>query len=186
MSYKTVMDETGQKFEKALSHLQQQLRGIRTGRASSALVDNLKVDYYGTPTPISQLGSISVPEPRQIVIKPFDASILKELGKTLAKSDLGVSPQDDGKVVRINLPPLSGEQRQKYSAKVKEMCEEARVALRNTRRDLNKQSDAMQKSGELTEDDNKKLHTEIQSLLKDYEGKIDETMKLKVAEIEEV
>ena len=185
MTYKTVMNDTETKFEKALTHLQQQLRSIRTGRASSALVDNLKVDYYGTPTPISQLASVSIPEPRQIIIKPFDPSILKELGKTLLKSDLGVAPQDDGKVVRLNLPALSGEQRGKYSAKVKEICEETRVAMRNGRRDLNKQSDTMKKGGEITEDENKKLHTEIQEALKKYEAKVDEVLKKKVEEIEE-
>ena len=186
MSISEVKSEGTDRFEKTLEHLKDQLKRIRTGRATTALVDNIRVDYYGTPTPISQLAAVSIPEPRQIMIKPFDASVMKEVAKAIMQSDLGSAPQNDGKLLRLNLPPLSGEQRQKYSAKVKEMCEEARVALRNTRRDLNKQSDAMQKSGELTEDDNKKLHTEIQNLLKDYEGKIDETMKLKVAEIEEV
>jgi ribosome recycling factor len=185
MSYQTVIQDTESKFEKALAHLQQQLRAIRTGRASSALVDNLKVDYYGTPTPINQLASVSVPEPRQIIIKPFDPSIMKELNKALLKSDLGVAPQDDGKVVRLNLPALSGEQRNKYAAKVKEICEETRVAMRNGRRDLNKQSDTMQKDGELTEDENKKLHGEIQDALKKYEAKVDEVLKKKVEEIQE-
>ena len=186
MSYTEVKSEGQGRFEKTLEHLKDQLKKIRTGRATSALVDNIRVDYYGTPTPISQLASVSIPEPRQIMIKPFDANILKEVSKAVMQSDLGSAPQNDGKILRLNLPPLSGEQRKKYSAKVKEMCEEARVAMRNTRRDLNKQSDAMQKSGELTEDDNKKLHTEIQNLLKDFEGRIDETLKHKVAEIEEV
>ena len=185
MSYQSVIKDTESKFEKALAHLQQQLRAIRTGRASSALVDNLKVDYYGTPTPISQMASVSVPEPRQLIIKPFDPSIIKELNKALLKSDLGVAPQDDGKVVRLNLPALSGEQRNKYAAKVKEICEETRVAMRNGRRDLNKQSDAMQKDGEITEDENKKLHTEIQDALKKYEGKVDEVLKKTVEEIQE-
>jgi len=164
MSYQAVVAETKDKFEKALAHLHQMLKGIRTGRASSALVENIRVDYYGTPTPVSQLASISIPEPRQIIIKPFDPSIMKELGKAILKSDLGITPQDDGKVVRLNLPALSGEQRNKYVAKVKDICEETRVAMRNGRRELNKQSDAMQKAGELTEDENKKLHDEIQVL----------------------
>ena len=184
MSYQSVIKDTESKFEKALAHLQQQLRAIRTGRASSALVDNLKVDYYGTPTPISQMASVSVPEPRQLIIKPFDPSIIKELNKALLKSDLGVAPQDDGKVVRLNLPALSGEQRNKYAAKVKEICEETRVAMRNGRRDLNKQADAMLKSSEITEDENKKLHSEIQDSLKKYEGKVDEVYKKKVEEIQ--
>ena len=186
MAYKTVLADGQQRFDKTLEHLRDQLKRIRTGRASTALVDNVRVDYYGTATPISQLASVSIPEPRQILIKPFDASILKEVSKAILQTDLGSAPQDDGKVIRLTLPPLSGEQRKKYSAKVKEMCEETRVAMRNTRRDLNKHSDAMKKDGELTEDENKKLHVEIQNLLKDYEGKIDETLKHKVTEIEDV
>lgn len=185
MTYDSVVKEAKDKLEKALGHLGQQLKGIRTGRASSALVDNIRVDYYGTPTPISQMGSVSIPEPRQIVIKPFDPSILKEMGKALQKSDLGVTPEDDGKVLRLNLPPLSGDQRKKYAAKVKEICEETRVAMRNTRRDLNKQADALMKDGTITEDDNKKLHETIQESLKTYEGKVDEAMKKKTEEITE-
>ncbi len=183
MSYAEINKEMIAKFDKAIAHLQHQLKGIRTGRASATLIENIKVDYYGTPTPITQVASISVPEPRQLIIKPFDISILKELGKALMKSDLGVSPQDDGKVVRLNLPPLSGEQRTKYASKVKEICEEARVSMRNGRRDLNKQSDAMLKSSEITEDENKKLHSEIQDGLKKYEGKVEEIQKKKTAEV---
>jgi len=186
MAYKTVLKDGQDRFEKTLEHLKEQLKRIRTGRASTALVDNVRVDYYGTSTPISQLAAVSIPEPRQILIKPFDASILKEVSKAVLQVDLGSAPQDDGKVIRLTLPPLSGEQRKKYSAKVKEMCEETRVAMRNTRRDLNKEADTMKKDGELTEDENKKLHDEIQTLLKDYEGKVDETLKHKVTEIEEV
>ncbi len=186
MAYDTVVKDGRARYEKTLVHLKDLLRRIRTGRASTALVENVRVDYYGTPTPINQLASVSIPEPRQILIKPFDPSCLKEMSRAIVQTDLGSSPQDDGKVLRLVLPPLSGEQRKKYGAKVKEMCEETRVALRNTRRDLNKHSDQMQKKGELTEDENRKLHDEIQTLLKEYEGKVDETMKLKVEEIEEV
>jgi len=186
MTYQAVLSDGKERYEKTLEHLRDQLRRIRTGRATTALVDNVRVDYYGTPTPISQLASVSIPEPRQILIKPFDASILKEVSKAILQTDLGSAPQDDGKVIRLVLPPLSGEQRKKYAAKVKEMCEESRIAMRNTRRDLNKHSDAMKKDGEVTEDENKKLHDEIQTLLKSYEGQVDETMKAKVTEIEEV
>ena len=186
MTYQAVLKDGKDRFEKTLGHLKDQLKRIRTGRASTALVDNVRVDYYGTPTPISQLASVSIPEPRQILIKPFDPSVLKEVSRAILQTDLGTAPQDDGKVLRLVLPPLSGEQRKKYAAKIKEMCEEARVALRNTRRDLNKHSDAMLKGGELTEDDNRKLHDEIQSLLKEYEGHVDTTMKAKVTEVEEV
>lgn len=186
MSYATVTKETNERLERALSHLHDQLRGIRTGRATSTLVDNIRVDYYGTPTPISQLAGVSIPEPRQLLIKAFDASITGEIAKAIMKSDLGIQPQNDGKVLRLTLPPLSGEQRTKYAAKVKELCEEARVAMRNGRRDLNKQADALKKDGELTEDENHKLHEEIQEALKKYESKVDDALKQKVDEVMEV
>ncbi len=186
MSYKAVLDDGRARFEKALTHIKDQLKRIRTGRASTALVDNIRVDYYGTMTPIHQMASVSVPEPRQILIKPFDPSVLKEMTKAILQSDLGTTPQNDGKVLRLTLPPLSGEQRTKYAAKVREMCEETRVALRNTRRDLNKHADTILRDGGMTEDEHRKLQTQIQDLLKDYEKKVDETMKLKVTEIEQV
>jgi ribosome recycling factor len=186
VSSKAALDEGRDRFEKALTHLKDQLKRIRTGRASSALVEGLRVDYYGTPTPISQMAQISIPEPRQILIKPFDASALKELMKAVSQSDLGAAPQNDGKVLRITLPPLSGEQRQKFAAKVKEMCEETRVSMRNARRDVNKQVDLLSKDGGLTEDEHKKLQTQVQDLLKEYEKKVDETLKAKITEIESV
>ena len=186
MSYEEILDNTRQSMEKALKHLQEVLRSIRTGRATPALVEGIRVEYYGTPTPISQLASISIPEARTIAIKPFDGSVLGDLQKALLKSDLGVSPQNDGRVVRLNLPPLSGEQRTKFAAKVKELCEESRVAMRNSRRDQNKAADQLSRSGEITEDDNRRLHGEIQDLLKEYEKKIDEVNERKTAEIMEV
>lgn len=186
MGFKEIRKDAETRMEKAVTHLQDMLRSVRTGQASPALVENIRVDYYGTPTPVSQLGSISIPEPRQIMIKPFDASILQEVSKAILKSDLGINPQSDGKVLRLALPQLSGDQRKKYAAKVKDMCEESRIAMRNTRRDLNKAADAAKKDGELTEDENKKLHDEIQSLLKDFEKKIDGVQERKTAEIMEV
>lgn len=173
-------------MDKALHHLQDLLRGVRTSRASSALVDNIRVEYYGTQTPISQLASVSIPEPRQIVIKPFDHSVLGEIGKAILRSDLGITPQNDGKVLRLQMPPLSGEQRQKYAAKVKEMCEEARIAMRNGRRELNRQADAAHKAGTFNEDDNRKLHERIQDILKEFEKKLDAVQDKKIAEIMEI
>lgn len=185
MAYAETIKETKQRYDQALAHMTEMLRGIRTGRASSALVDNIRVDYYGTPTPISQLAAVTIPEARLIVIKPFDASILKEVEKALSKSDLGAAPQDDGKVVRITLPPLSGEQREKFAHKVKDLCEEGRVAMRNVRRDMNKHADQLKKDGTLTEDEHHKLQDEIQQLLKDWEKKVDTVYEHKVAEIME-
>lgn len=186
MTYKEIMKEGGARMDKAVKHLQDMLRAVRTSQASPALVENIRVDYYGTPTPISQLGSISVPEPRQLVIKPFDASILAEIGKSIQKSDLGINPQNDGKILRLELPQLSGEQRKKYAVKVKEICEEARISMRNSRRDLNKMADAAKKESELTEDENKKLHEEIQTLLKTSEGRVDNLLEKKTKEVLEL
>ncbi|MCP3914159.1 MAG: ribosome recycling factor [bacterium] len=186
MTYQETLKDAKTRMEKALSHMGDLLRAIRTSRASSALVENIRVDYYGTPTPLAQLSQISVPEPRQIVIKPFDPSGLDLITKALMKSDLGISPENDGKVVRLNMPPLSGDQRKKYAAKAREICEEGRVSMRNIRRDVNKHADGLKKSSELTEDENRKLHDDIQSLLKEYEGKVSELQDKKTTEIMEV
>ena len=185
MSYQAIVKDTRDKMEKTLHHLQDLMRSIRTSRASSALVEHIRVEYYGTPTPIAQMASISIPEPRQIVIKPFDASALTELVKAIQKSDLGINPQSDGKIIRLSMPPLSGDQRKKYAAKVKELAEETRVAMRNARRDQNKHAEAESKGG-LTEDEHKKLQDEIQKILKEYEDKVSAVLDKKTAEIMEV
>jgi ribosome recycling factor len=173
-------------MEKALHHVQEVLKGVRTGRASTALVDHIRVEYYGTLTPISQLAAVSTPEPRQILIKPFDPSVLGEVAKSILKSDLGITPHNDGKVLRLQMPQLSGEQRQKYAAKVKEMCEEARVSMRNGRRDMNKHADTEHKAGAITEDDNRRVHDKIQEILKDFEKKLDQVQDKKIAEVMEI
>lgn len=171
------------KMDKSIHHLRDQLGTIRTGRASPALVDTIRVDYYGTPTPVNQLAHISVPEARQLLVKPFDTSALKEIEKAILTSDLGLTPQSDGKALRLSLPPLSGEQRQKLVARVKELAETAKVALRNERRDANKHADQAKKDGGLTEDANKDLHDQIQEALKRGEAKIEEILKSKTNEI---
>lgn len=183
--YDIVLEDLHEKTEKTVKHLKDQLASIRTGRASPALVDTLRVDYYGTPTPLQQLAHISVPEARQLLIKPFDASpdVIKEIEKAILKSNLGLNPQGDGKSLRLNMPPLSGEQRQKLVAKVKDIIEHTRVALRNERRDANKHADQMKKDGDLTEDQQKKAHDLIDKELKTVEAKLDESFKQKSAEI---
>jgi len=186
MSSQQILTSAKETMDKALSHLQEVLRGVRTARATPALVENIRVEYYGTMTPLNQMAAISIPEPRQIVIKPFDASALGDIGKAVMKSDLGITPENDGKVLRLQMPPLSGEQREKYAAKVKAMVEETRIAMRNGRRDLNKHADAEKKDGTITEDENRKLHDEIQTVLKDYEKKLDGIQDKKVHEIMEV
>jgi ribosome recycling factor len=186
MSTTKILGETKATMEKAVNHLHEVLRSVRTGRASSALVDNIKVEYYGTLTPINQLAAVSTPEPRQIVIKAFDPSVLDAISKAIMKSDLGITPQNDSKVLRLQMPPLSGEQREKYAAKVKSLCEDTRVAMRNGRREMNKHADAEKKSGELTEDENRKVHDQIQETLKEWEKKLDSVQEKKIAEIMEV
>ena len=186
MSTTAILKETTEAMEKALSHLKEILLGVRTARATPALVDKIRVDYYGTLTPIGQLATISIPEARMIVIKPFDATALSEVAKAIMKSDLGIAPENDGKILRIQLPPLSGEQREKFAVKVKSMCEEARVAMRNGRRDMNKLADGEKKSSELTEDENRKVHEQIQEILKEYEKKLDAVQEKKINEIMEV
>ncbi|HIG12728.1 MAG: ribosome recycling factor [bacterium] len=186
MTYDQLVKDTSSRMEKAVKHLQDHLRSIRTSQASPSLVENIRVDYYGTPTPMSQLASISVPEPRMLVVKPFDASALQEMAKAIQKSDLGINPQSDGKVLRLTLPQLSGDQRKKYAAKVKEMCEEGRVAMRNTRREMNKLADQAKKGGDLTEDDNRQLHDEIQTLLKSFEQQVDNVLENKTREVLEL
>lgn len=142
-----ILTDLKQKTDKTLAHLKDQLGSIRTGRASPTLVDTIRADYYGTSTPLNQIAHISVPEPRQLMIKPFDGSpqVIKEIERAIQKSDLGLNPQSDGKVLRLIMPPLSGEQRQKLVHKVKDLVEQNRVALRNERRDANKAADQLKK-----------------------------------------
>ncbi len=185
MTTDEILLEFEEKLEKSVHHLVEQLRGIRTGRASPALVDTIKVDYYGTMTPVNQLAQVSVPEARQLLVKPFDVSIVKEVERAILKSDLGLTPSSDGKMIRLTLPPLSEEQRKKLAVKVKELAEDAHVALRNERREANKHADQAKKSGELSEDNNRVLHDRIQEALKTAETRLDEVLKKKTAEIME-
>lgn len=185
MSYDKVLDDAKDRMEKALGHSKDMLKNIRTSRASSALVEHVRVDYYGTLTPLSQLAQITVPEARTLVIKPFDAGVVKEVEKALMKSDIGISPDSDGKVIRLTMPPLSGDQRKKYAAKAKDLGEEGRVSLRNIRRDANKEAEALQKKSEITEDDLRGLQDDIQKLLKEYEKKVADVQEAKVNEIME-
>ncbi len=178
-----IVMEFEDKVEKAIHHLTEHLGGIRTGRASPALVDTIRVEAYGAQSPLNQLAHISVPEARQLMVKPFDPSIMKDIERALLTSDLGLSPANDGKVIRLSLPPLSEEQRTKLVGKVKEMAEAARVALRNSRRDANKHADQAQKDHGLTEDFNRDLHDQVQDLLKKAETRVDEILAKKTEEI---
>ncbi len=172
-----------ERMDKAVQVLKTQLAGIRTGRANPGLVDQLRVEVYGSPTPIKQLASVGVPEPTQIVIKPYDPGTLKDIEKAIIASDLGFNPQNDGRLIRINIPALSTEQRRKLVSRVKELAEEAKVAIRNIRRDANKAADQAQKSKEMSEDDRDRLKEEIQDLTKQHEGDVNSIAKAREQDI---
>lgn len=178
-----ILAEFEEHAEKAIEHLISVLTTIRTGRASPALVDKIRVEAYGAMTPLNQLASISVPEPRQLVIKPFDLSVIKDIERAIFVSDLGLNPSNDGKLLRLTMPPLSEEQRKKIAAKVKEISEETRVALRNARRDANKSGDHALKEQETTEDFNGELKDRVQDGLKAAESRVDDLVARKTEEV---
>lgn len=185
MTEDEIMLDAEERMEKAVEHFRSELVGLRTGRTSPAMIDSVRVIYYGNPTPLKQMANISAPEPNQLVVRPFDPSVIKDIEKAILTSDLGLTPQNDGKVVRINVPALSGDQRKKLSKKVTELAEDSRVAIRNIRRDANKHADNAEKEKTLTEDDRDRVKEQVQELTKKYESKVNETAEKKTAEIME-
>lgn len=185
MDPKSILKDAKERMDKALEHLRGELRGIRTGRASTALVEYIKVEYYGSMTDLKSLAAISVADASQLLIKPFDIGALGEIRKAIETSDLGLNPQVDGKQLRINIPSLSTDRRKQLSAHAKKITEETKVALRNVRRDANKHADALKKSTTLhyAEDQIEDLKKEIQDLLKQHEGVADKVFEDKSAEI---
>src|SRR5260370_40262555 len=168
MTNDEILFDAEERMEKAANVFRDELRGLRTGRATPALVDSIRVEYYGSPTPLKQVAQISTPDPQQILIRPFDQTALKEIEKAIRSSDLGMSPNNDGKMIRLIVPPMSGEQRQKMVARIKKSAEEAKVAMRNIPRDGNKNFDQAEKAKEMTEDDRDRSKEEVQSLLKKF------------------
>ncbi|MFL5244489.1 MAG: ribosome recycling factor [Gemmataceae bacterium] len=185
MNTDEILFDAEERMEKAINVFRDELRGLRTGRATPALVDNLRVEYYGSPTPLKQLAQINTPDPQQIVIRPFDQGCLKDIEKAVRSSDLGMSPTNDGKMIRLQVPPMSGDQRQKMVARIKKSAEDAKVACRNVRRDGNKHFDQAEKAKEMTEDDRDKGKEQVQSLLKRFEDKVTEMADKKSKEIME-
>jgi ribosome recycling factor len=183
MTSDEILLDTEERMEKAVNVFRDELRGLRTGRATPALVDSLRVEYYGSPTPLKQLAQINTPDPQQIVIRPYDQSVLKDIEKAIRSSDLGMSPNSDGKMIRLQVPPMSGEQRKKMVQRIKKSAEDAKVACRNIRRDGNKHFDQAEKAKEMTEDDRDKGKEEVQALLKKYEERIAEMAEKKETEI---
>ncbi len=183
MSVEEILLDVEERMEKAIEVLKHQLAGIRTGRANPGLVDGLKVEAYGASSPLKSLATIGAPEPAQIVIRPFDPSTIKDIEKAILASDLGMTPQNDGKVIRLNIPALSTEQRRKYVGVIKERSEDCKVSIRNVRRDGNKAAESEQKEKLLTEDDREQTKKEIQELTKKFES---EATKLAKSREEEV
>jgi len=175
-------------MDKAVDYLKGEMRGVRTGRASTALVEFVKVDYYGAPTELRQLALINVPEPTQILIKPFDASCTKEIGKAIEAAGLGLNPVVEAKQIRLNLPSLSGDRRKQLIGSVKHMGEQAKVTIRNARRDANKHIDqaAKDKTQHISEDNADDAKDNVQKLLKKYEVQVDELVASKTKEVQEV
>ncbi len=175
--------EAEERMDKAVEHLRNEYRSVRTGRASSGLVEHIRVDYYGAPTELRSLASITVPDPLVIAIKPYDATSIGDIIKGIQTSDIGITPQSDGKVIRLQIPPLSQERRKQLVHQIKEMAEETRVKLRNTRRDAIKEIEAAEKSKDATEDEAKKGKQEATDLVHKYEKQVDEVLEAKTAEI---
>ena len=174
------------RMDKAITALEHDLSTIRAGRANPAILDKVTVEYYGVPTPIQQVGTVAVPEARTITIQPWDASILGEIEKAILKSDVGITPNNDGKQIRLNFPPLTEERRKELVKGISKRGEESKVAIRNIRRDAIEAFKKQKKDGEITEDDLKELETKIQKLTDKYVANIDTIISAKEKEILEV
>jgi ribosome recycling factor len=170
-----VKKRSQEKMEKTLKALVEELKKVRTGRAQVSMLDNVRVNYYGSLSPLSQVASISTPDPKSFMIAPWEASILKEIEQAIIKSDLGLAPMNDGKVIRLKVPDLTEERRKELAKQVKKIAEESRVAIRMARRDANEEVKKALKDKQISEDENKKLETEIQKMTDDYIKKVDST-----------
>jgi ribosome recycling factor len=176
-------EETHEKMSKTINALKSELKRIRTGRASTSLLDGIKADYYGTQTPINQMATVAIPESRLITVQPWDATAIKEIEKAVLKSDLGLTPTNDGKLIRIAIPPLSEQRRKELVKLIHKTCEEYKVAIRNVRRDANELIKGFKKDGDISEDDAFKAQDQIQKITDEYVEKIEEVYKTKEKEI---
>jgi ribosome recycling factor len=183
MTLKAITADSRQKMEKAADLLGDELKGLRTSRASTLLVESLKVNYYGSPTPLKQIASLAVPQADMIVIKPFDPSSLKDIEAAIKTSDLSIAPVVEGKIIRLNVPPLSHERRIQLVNQAKKLGEQAKVVVRNIRRDANKQLEKQQKDKAITEDDLQSGRKQVDELTKENTDKIDSVVKHKSDEI---
>jgi len=185
MTSPEILKDSESRMEKALDVFRNDLKGLRTGRASPQMLDALRVDNYGTQSPIRDVASVTCPDAATIVIKPYAAESLKEIEKAIRSSDMGLAPNNDGKVIRLSMPAMSGDQRKKIVAQIKKSAENAKVSCRNIRRDGNKHFDDAEKAKTMTEDDRDKGKAKMQDQLKSYEGKIDALSTAKEKEVME-
>ncbi len=182
----TLINNTQEKMEKTIAALERDYKAVRIGRATPAVLDRISVDYYGVPTPIQQMAAVSVPEPRMLQIQPWDASTLKEIEKAIQQSDIGINPQNDGRIIRLVFPPLTEERRKEVVKEVRKTAEDSKVAVRNTRRDALEKLKAMKKNSEITEDDQANGEKKIQNLTDKFCKEIDDLAAAKEKEILEI
>jgi ribosome recycling factor len=188
MTIDQILKDCRAKMDKSIEHFEKELRGLRTGRASTALIDYVKVDYYGNPTDLKAIAAVSVPEPNQLMVKPFDPSSKNDIIKAIEKADLGLNPMSEGAAIRISVPAPSSERRQQLVSQVKKMGEETKISVRNERRDALKHIDGMvkDKSASLSEDEAKRRKDEIEQLTKKHIERIDQMASKKSTEITQV
>ena len=179
----SIYDETRESMNKSVKSLKKELKRMRTGRASLAILDGIKVDYYGTPTPLNQMATLAVPESRLITIQPWDVSVIKDIEKAILKSDLGLTPSSDGKIIRISIPQLTEERRKELVKVVHKKCEDFKVSVRNIRRDSNELLKTMKNDGEISEDDAFKSQEQVQKITDEHIKLIDECYQEKEKEI---
>ena len=180
---KEIQNKLQQQMEKTIEALKHEFSTIRAGRANAQMLDKIRVDYYGTPTPINQVGSISVPEPRTLMINPCDKSAMKDIETAIRNSDLGLNPTNDGEVIRLNVPALTEERRKELCKQAKKASEEFKVRLRNERRDANDKLKKLEKEGEITEDDLKKAQDNVQKMTDKYTKEVDVLLEVKEKDI---
>lgn len=181
-----VIQDAQDRMKKTIDSVTEDLGSIRTGRASAALFEKIKVDYYGAPTPLNQLATISIPEARLVVIQPWDKSAMGEIEKAIQRSELSLNPNNDGKVIRINIPPLTEERRKDYVKLAKEKAEQGRVSIRNVRRDALETLKSLEKDGDISEDEYKRYEDQMQKLADKYVGKINDLLESREQEILEI
>ena len=181
-----LIQDAGKRMDSSVEHTRSEFNTVRTGRASAALLDRVQIDYYGTPTPLKQLATINVPEPRMLTIQPFDPSSIKSIEKAIQESDLGLTPSNDGKLIRLPMPQPTEERRKELVKVVRQLAEEGRVAVRNVRRDVMHHLKELVTSGEVGDDDERRAEIEVQKLTDEHTKHIDELLKHKEAEIMEV